>query len=352
MERINSVLLVDDQKENITALKSILEDKYTIYVALNGESALKVMAKVDIDIVLLDVNMPLMDGFETLENMRKEERLEHIPVIFITSESDEFNEARGLTLGAVDYIAKPYNPSIVLIKVKNQLENKMYRDDLEDLVKDRTAELVESRAAIIMGMSLLAEGRDQGTGDHIKRMQDVTRILALQVHKLHPEMLSEEEMNNTVLMAPLHDIGKVYIPDAILLKPGKLTDEEFDVIKSHTHMGGEVLRQTETFLSGYKNVLHYAVQIAESHHEKFDGTGYPYGLKGNEIPLSACICALADVYDALTSERPYKKAFTHEEASDIILKGDGRVMPQHFNPVVLKAFVESSEGIKALLLSR
>ena len=280
--------------------------------------------------------------------MKKNELTKNIPVIFITSETDEFNESRGLTLGAVDYIKKPYNPNIVLIKVLNQLDNKMYRDRLEELVKLRTKELEVSREAIIMGMSMLAEGRDQSTGDHIKRMQSVTNVLAMDIHAKHPELLSLEQADNITLMAPLHDIGKVYVPDSILLKPGRLTDEEFERMKSHSFLGAEVLRKTENILLEYNDSLHTAVEIAESHHEKYSGNGYPHGLKGDEIPLSAAICALADVYDALTSHRSYKPAFTHERAKEIIFEGDGRVEAQHFNPLVLEAFINTEDEIIAL----
>jgi len=351
MNRKNSVLIVDDRKENITALKSILDELYTIYISLSGNIALEVMKKNPIDIVLLDINMPVMDGIEVLSIMKQTPELKNIPVIFITSETDEFNESKGLTLGAVDYIKKPYNPNIVCIKVKNQLENKMYRDELEELVDIRTKELQVSREAIIMGMSLLAEGRDQSTGDHIKRMQRVTKLLAEQISKEHPDLLTREECDKIVLMAPLHDIGKVYVADSILLKPGKLTDEEFEKMKAHTYMGAEVLKKTESILSEYNNILHTAVEIAEYHHEKYNGRGYPHGIQGDKIPMSAAICALADVYDALTSDRPYKKAFTHEEAKGIIFEGDGRVEAQHFNPLVLEAFLAVEAEIKSLTLA-
>jgi len=325
----------------------MLEDLYNVYSALNGREALEVLDQTDVDLVLLDLVMPVMDGFETLENIKKEERFHNLPVIFITAETDTFNESKGLSLGAVDYIKKPYDSDIVRIKCKNHIENKMYRDDLEGVVEDRTKEIAASRQAIIMGMSLLAESRDQETGDHLKRMQTYTRILAAQVAKNHPELLSREELYYITLMAPLHDIGKVNIPDAILLKAGKLTDEEFDVMKSHTSLGAGVLKETEKFMQGYENTLHYACEIAGYHHEKYDGTGYPNRLKGDQIPISACICSLADIYDALTSERPYKKAFTHEQAMEIITVGDGRVMPSNFNPVVLEAFKQTEKEIDA-----
>ena len=333
-----SILIVDDQKENITVLKNLLDDTYEIFAALNGKSALRVMKVARIDLVLLDLVMPVMDGFETLRQMKMDEKLVNIPVIFITSEMEDAKESTGLSLGAVDYIKKPYNPTIINIKVKNQLENKMYRERLEQLVDIRTQEIEASREAIIMGMSYLAEGRDHETGGHIKRMQQYTRIIANQIVEDFPEALSMEEAKSIVLLAPLHDIGKVNIPDSILLKEDTLTPEEFNLMKSHTTLGAEVLKRTENLLHEYSNFLKHAIDIAEGHHEKYDGSGYPKGLKGDEIPISACISSISDIYDALTSKRPYKRAFSHEEALDIIFNGDGRVEPSHFNPIVLESF--------------
>ena len=341
----NTVLVVDDQEINVDILSSMLEDTYNVHSAFNGQEALEILDKADVDLVFLDLQMPVMDGFETLENIKKDNRFRNLPVIFLTSETDSFSEARGLTLGAVDYIRKPYDSMIVGIKCKNHIENKIYRDNLESVVEERTKEISASREAIIMGMSLLAEGRDKETGDHIMRMKNYARIVAEKTAKNHPELLSKEDVYHTTSMAPLHDIGKVSIPDVILLKPGKLTDEEFDIMKLHTTFGAEILKKTEGFMQGYKNPLKYAYDIAAYHHERHDGTGYPLGLKGDAIPLSAMICSLADIYDALTSERPYKKAFTHEEAMEIITVGDGRVMPSHFNPIVLDAFKQAEKEI-------
>ncbi len=337
----NTVLIVDDGKPNIDAMRLILEDKYNIRIALNGEAALRNLEMVKPDLVLLDVMMPGIDGFEVLAIMRKNPEWTHIPVIFITGDTDSYSEERGLLMGAVDYVRKPYNPDIVSIKVRNAILNKMHRDSLERLVEKRTAELSQSREAIIIGMSLLAEGRDQGTGEHIQRMKNYSAILAKKMNELYPDIISVEEVKNINLMSPLHDIGKVSIPDAILLKNGKLTFEEFEEIKKHTVFGAEILRKTDE-IQGSSESLVTAIEIAESHHEKFDGSGYPHGLAGEAIPFSARIVALADIYDALTSERPYKKAFTHEEASDIILKGDGRTEPHHFDPRVLEAYKQSA----------
>lgn len=346
---MNSILIVDDSKENIDGLRSILDDKYKVYVALSGEKALEIMERVTPDLVLLDVVMPGMGGFGTLERMKNNQKLANIPVIFITGATDAFNEARGLKIGAVDYITKPYNPDIVVIKVENHIDNKMNRDNLERLVELRTEELFQSRQAVILGMSLLAEGRDKGTGDHIKRMQKYTEILASEVNRVDPIAFPLSELKQTILYAPLHDIGKVCVPDHILLKPSRLTDEEFEMIKQHTVFGTEVLRKTEYLLTSENDTLRVAIEICESHHEKYDGTGYPNNLKGKKIPMSARIVALTDIYDALTSKREYKPAFSHEQACDIILNGDGRTMPNHFAPEVLSAFKSVSKKFEEFL---
>jgi putative two-component system response regulator len=202
---------------------------------------------------------------------------------------------------------------------------------------------IASRRSVILGMSLLAEGRDEDTGDHINRIQLYTGILARKIHENNKERLSREEMEQIILYSPLHDIGKVSIPDSILFKPGKLTTEEFDAMKIHTSFGSDVLTQTEHQMVTDSETIRVAIEIAKYHHEKFDGSGYPEGLKGDSIPISAQIVALADIYDALTSKRVYKKAFAHELACDIILNGDGRTEPQHFSPDVLSAFAQTAD---------
>jgi len=219
---------------------------------------------------------------------------------------------------------------------------------LEILVEERTKELRKTQEGIIFGMSLMAERRDLSTGEHLKRMKSITAILAESLHLKYPDILpTHKEVNDIIAYSPLHDVGKVAISDSILLKPGRLTDEEFAIMKTHSTQGAEILIDTRELLESGADDLTVAVNIAAGHHEKFDGAGYPNGLKGDEIPLSARIVALADVYDALTSKRHYKEAFTHEKAMDIILNGDGRTMPEHFDPVILDVFKQCSDTIKA-----
>lgn len=349
-----TILIVDDVSLNIDLLTAILQDKYSIMAAVSGESALKILDRRKPDLVLLDVSMPGIDGFDVLKIMKERNDLANIPVIFVTGEHDTQAETTGLELGAVDYIKKPYSPAVVEAKVRNHLELKSYRDNLEQSVQERTKELEErtkqldaSREAIIMGMSLMSEVHDSVTGNHIERIKTFTEILARKMAELYPDLITEYEVGQIALFSPLHDVGKVGVPDGILKKVGTLVPEEFDIMKTHTVNAANLLRKTELFFKDGKDAgLDIAIGIAESHHEKYNGEGYPHGLKGEEIPLAARIVAVADVYDALRSERPYKKAYSHEEAVDIILSGDGRTMPEHFDPRVLEAFKLVHEEFK------
>ena len=345
------VMTVDDVQSNLDILEAILENDYDIVSATSGAEVLKYLDshKTKPDIILLDVSMPGMDGFELLEALHANPSLTAsstgIPVIFVTSEDDVGAEERGLELGAVDYIKKPYNEKIIPIKIRNHIDLKIYRDKLEEMVynrtrqlRQRTEELSATHSAIIMGMSLLSESRDKVTGSHLIRIQSLTRLLAEALYRQYPDMLTRDIVDSITIYSPLHDVGKVGVPDAVLKKQGRLTSEEFDQMKAHTTDGGDILRQIAEFLPPGTSQLDIAIEIAESHHERYDGTGYPNRLSGENIPLSARIVSVSDVYDALRSPRSYKLGFTHEEAMNIILKGDGRTEPHHFDPRVLEAF--------------
>ena len=342
----HTVMIVDDMQINLDILEAILMDKYRVLTASSGKEALQKLKTEQLpDMVLLDISMPEMSGFELIAWMATDSKLTNIPVIFVTGEQDDYSEEKGLSLGAVDYIRKPYNPDIILIKIRNHIELKTYRDDLEKAVLARTREIEEKTAdlqathdAIILGMSLLSESRDKVTGAHLARIQLQTLILAKKLCELYPHKLTPEMVEKITAYSPLHDVGKVSVPDAVLNKEGKLTNEEFEQMKSHTLSGGDLLRQIAKFLPGEQSQLDCAIEISECHHEKYDGTGYPRRLKGDDIPISARIVSVSDVYDALRSPRPYKRGFTHEEALEIILVGDGRTSPQHFDPMVLEVF--------------
>jgi putative two-component system response regulator len=332
------ILIVDDTPENIHVLVGILEDKYDVSVAANGEKALKIVSMVpDFDLILLDIMMPEMDGYEVCTRLKADMKTARIPVIFVTALAADENEAQGLELGAVDYITKPFKPALVRARVVNHLELKRYRDKLEEMVREKTNELETTRDAMIESMGLLAENRHLETGSHIKRTMKYVRLLAdkLKVHPKFKDFLSEETIEQMEKTAPLHDIGKVGVPDNILMKPGKLTKEEFREMQKHARIGHNALSYSDPRLDS-NTFLKLAREMAFTHHEKWDGTGYPRGLKGAEIPISGRLMAVADVYDAITTTRVYKSAQSHDEAVDEIRKCSGTA----FDPEIVKIFLQ------------
>ena len=279
--------------------------------------------------------------------MKDDAGTEAVPVIFISAMSEEQDEKTGFELGAVDYITKPFRPSLVLARVRNHLELKRHRDHLGDLVRERTRELALTKKVTVECLANLAETRDPETGGHIRRTQNYVRVLAgaLARDGRYAEALSEDIVELLYLSAPLHDVGKVGVPDGILLKPGKLTDDEFATMKRHTQHGRDALRAAERTL-GSNSFLRIGAEIAYSHHEKWDGGGYPLGLAGEAIPLPGRIMALADVYDALISRRVYKAPFAHSKAVDIITEGVGG----HFDPALGPVFQALAEDFRAIAL--
>jgi putative two-component system response regulator len=331
------VLIVDDAPENIRILAESLKTAYAIMFARNGESALNLANSSPMpDIILLDVIMPGLSGYEVCKQLKDNPATAGIPVIFITSQSDEDDEARGLELGAVDYISKPFRSSLVMTRVTNQLELKKHRDMLDDLVRERTKEIVQIKEVTIIAMATLAEWRDPETGGHIKRTQNYVRALAKKMATLerYSAQLDRDTIDLLYQSAPLHDIGKVSTPDAVLLKAGRLTPDEFEIMRQHTTRGGDALANIERNL-GKNSFLRIAREIAYGHHEHWDGNGYPQGINGADIPLPARIMALADIYDALVSKRVYKPAMSHEQAVTIICEGRGT----HLDPDVVDAFL-------------
>jgi putative two-component system response regulator len=339
-----TILLVDDVPDNITALASLLKDEYRTRAATSGERALAIAtADPRPDLILLDVVMPDMDGYEVCTRLKAEPATAEIPVIFITARSEVEDETRGLALGAVDYIVRPISPPIVRSRVRTHLQLKAARDFLRDKsaylereVERRTREIAVTQDATMVAMGSLAETRDNETGNHIRRTQHYMEALAL-VLRDHPRFsayLTPEMISILYKSAPLHDIGKVGIPDAILLKPGKLTPEEFDIMKTHTVLGRDAILSAEKLLDSPNTFLSTARDIAWSHHEKWDGSGYPRGLSGDGISIVGRLMAVVDVFDALTSRRVYKPASTAEEALRMIADGKGT----HFDPDVADAF--------------
>ncbi|GHT93447.1 two-component system response regulator [Betaproteobacteria bacterium] len=340
-----TILVVDDAPDNLALVSALLKDTYKVKVATNGEKALQIAASsAQPDLILLDIVMPGMDGYEVCKRLKMSRETHNIPVIFLTANVDATNEERGLQLGAVDYLTKPVVSSIVLARVDTHLKLKASADFLrnkteflEAEVAKRTFEVQAIQDVTIMAMASLAETRDNETGNHIRRTQYYIRILAqaLQQHPGFTQALTDNTIKLLYKSAPLHDIGKVGIPDNILLKPGRLTVEEFEIMKTHTTLGRDAINHAEKQLGMKVDFLACAKEIAYSHHEKWDGSGYPQGLRGASIPVSARLMALADVYDALVSCRVYKPKMTHEQAREIILNGRGN----HFDPDVVDAFL-------------
>lgn len=342
-----TVMVVDDTEANIDILVNTLGDRYDVRVAMDGKTALEDIMEELPDLILLDIMMPGMDGYEVCQKLKANKATQNIPVIFLTAMTEEKDEAKGLALGAVDYVTKPFSPDLVKARVKNQLELKQHRDHLEELVQARTRELALTQEVTINSLASLAETRDPETGGHILRTQRYIRILAEKL-KLHPRFqtfLDDQTIDLLFKSAPLHDIGKVGVADHILLKPGKLTDGEFVEMKKHTTYGRNALRVTELKL-GDNSFMRYAREIAYTHQEKWDGSGYPEGLKGEAIPVSGRLMAVADVYDALISKRVYKPPFSHQQAVAIIREGKG----SHFDPDMVDAFVAVEDDFRRIAM--
>lgn len=343
-----TILTVDDTPMNIDVVKGILSDDYIVQAAINGPMALKIIEKKRPDLILLDVMMPDMDGYEVCERIKANPELNDIPIIFVTAKIQEEDETKGLALGAVDYITKPISGPILKERIKNHLLLKEARDVLahqnqilEDKVIERTSQVNELQEVAMVAMGALAESRDPETGNHIRRTQRYVKVLAekLATKDKFKAILTPEIITSLYKSAPLHDIGKVGVPDEILLKPGRLTDEEFEKMKLHTVYGRDAIAAAEGTMDIADNFLIHAKEIAYFHQEKWDGSGYPDGIAGEEIPLSARLMAVADVYDALISKRVYKPAFPHEKAVEIITEGRG----SHFDPDMVDAFLEITD---------
>jgi putative two-component system response regulator len=349
-----TILIVDDVPQNITIINALLKDEYHTRVATTGAQALALAcAAQQPDLILLDIELPEMDGYEVCRILKADRVTREIPVIFLTAKTDQQDEVRGFELGAVDYITKPVSPPVLQARVRTHLmltEAKLFLRNqnrlLEERVFERTREIWMVQDVTIMALGSLAETRDNETGNHIRRTQNYIRLLALKLQD-HPRFrshLSERQIEALYKSASLHDIGKVGIPDRILLKPGKLTPEEFRIMQTHTTLGRDAIASAEGHLQTGSQFLHLAREIAYSHHEKWDGSGYPLGLSGEDIPASARLMAVADVYDALISKRVYKAAFSHEVAVKIITEGRGT----HFDPVIADAFLELADDFREL----
>jgi putative two-component system response regulator len=338
-----TVLVVDDAPANLSLLAGLLNRSYRVKLAASGPKALELAQRSPPDLILLDVMMPEMDGYEVCRRLKADPATAQIPVLFLTAMSQPEDETRGFEVGGADFIHKPISPSIVQARVRTHLQIKAYQDELTDrnawLERElgrRLGQVDQLREATLHVMVSFAEFRDEETGHHVKRTQEYVRALAQHLFEQghHLDVLNATSIAHIARSAPLHDIGKVAIPDGILLKPGRHTPDETTIMRTHAMRGWEMLHRAAGRLGEDHDFLAYAMEIARCHHEKWDGSGYPDGLAGERIPLSARLMAVADVYDALISRRPYKPAFAHDQAVAIIDQDSGR----HFDPEVVAAF--------------
>jgi len=350
-KKIPDIIIVDDEPANLQVLTGILKQKgYRVRPASSGQQALEAAQIEPPDLILLDINMPDMNGYEACERIKKDARLWNIPVIFVSALSETTDKMKAFSVGGVDYVTKPFQYEEVQARVETHiklhylqrdLEN--YNTRLEDLVLAQVKEITESQMATIFALAELAESRDEDTGKHLERVQIFCKILSQTLARTskYEKMIGASFIKELYFASPLHDIGKVAIPDIILLKPGKHTTEEFEIMKTHTTLGSETLQQV---CEKYPNnsFINMGIDISRSHHERWDGTGYPDGLSGESIPLSARVMAIADVYDALRSKRCYKPAFSHEESIEIIFKSGGT----QFDPNLIDALREIHEQFK------
>jgi len=346
-----TVLVVDDTPANLSLLAGLLNKTYRVQLANSGIKALELAVRQPPDLIVLDVMMPEMDGYETCRRLKADERTRHVPILFLTALTRPEDEARGFEVGGADFIHKPFNPVTVKARVATHLQVKAWQDMLRDRnawlqgeLESRLREVDRLRDATFYVMISFAEFRDEDTGNHVKRTQEYVRTLATWLANRPGSgvQLDADEIDQIARSAPLHDIGKVAIPDGILLKPGKLTAEEFTVMKTHAMQGWEMLRRAAERMGGESGpMLRYAMQIARYHHEKWDGSGYPEGLQGLDIPLPARLMAVADVYDALISRRPYKDPMPHDKALLLLVEGSGR----HFDPAIVEALMATHEQL-------
>lgn len=344
-----SILMIDDVVLNLASARDVLKDKYTLYEATSAEEGFKILDNVIPDLILLDIIMPGMDGYEMLTALKKIRRYKKIPVIFLTADNSSESEVKGFDLGAVDFITKPFIPTVMMRRIETQIELSAYQHSLEALVDQKVAEVEKMQNALSTGFAELVESRDGITGGHVKNT-GIYYEAFINLLKFEPEYrneLTNDFIKKSVQAAPLHDIGKIGIDDVILRKKGSLDGGEREYMEKHAIMGGNTFHKLiEKFPES--EFLTIAEEMALYHHERWDGKGYPSGRKEFEIPLCARIMSIVDVYDALTSERPYKKPFSHEKSMAIIVEGRGT----QFDPLLVDKFVKFSNAMKQCLIQK
>jgi len=335
---MEQILVVDDNLANLKNIQLQLSDTYQVLLAKSGAQALQICLQRVPDLILLDVDMPEMDGFETLSRIKGSLILSRIPIIFLTANHDIATEVRALESGVVDFITKPVEKSILLHRLKLHLKLAGYQHHLENTVK-------ELEDSIVVSFAEMVESRDKNTGDHIQRTRKYVSLIGRELinQGLFTVELNEKELSFITRGALLHDIGKIGVSDTILLKPDRLDDREFGIMKAHTTIGADLLKEMYQ-RTPTQHYLNYAVQIAEGHHEKYNGTGYPHGIKGENIPLCSRIMAVADVYDAVAADRIYRKAMDPQEAFNLVVEGKG----SHFDPKIIDAFISIHDEIEVI----
>ncbi len=340
MQTTKTIMMVDDSTSNLMIGRDTLGGLYNVFTLPSGEKLFALLERVLPDLILLDVDMPVMNGYDVIRRLKGDPRTVGIPVIFLTGKDDLVSELEGLTLGAVDYITKPFSPPILLKRVENHLLLKRYHENLLEMVAAKTRTITGLQNALLATVAEVVEYRDPSTGRHIQRTQDYLRCLLDEVrrrgiYKATVEAWDEEFVVHSAL---LHDVGNIFIPESILLKPGRLDAQEFELVKEHPRQGVAVIERIAK-TAAVREFLAHAKVFAESHHERWDGSGYPAGLQGEEIPLQGRMMAIVDVYDALVSERPYKKGYTRDVAEDIIRTGSG----SQFDPLLVEAFMARAD---------
>ena len=339
-----TIFVVDDSDTTLTAVAKTLEKRFKVITLPSAVKMFSMLEKITPSLILLDVEMPILSGYEAIKRLKANENYLEIPVIFLTGLEDSDSEAYGIELGAVDFIAKPFSETVLMNRVRNHVNlDDIFRERTEQL-RERTEQLFLLHNNIVFTLADLVESRDHNTGGHIDRTTSYLKILteALLLNETYIDEMRTWNIEAFVSSARLHDLGKIAVPDSILNKPGKLTNEEFQIMKSHP-LEGERLIDQMVSRTGDSEFLQNAKLSAAYHHERWDGRGYPYGIKGSEIPLNGRIMAIVDVYDALTSERPYKKAYTSEEALNIIEQDAG----SHFDPLIAEVFCGIRNQIEA-----
>lgn len=325
-----TIFVVDDSLSNLSVAEEALEDHYNVITISSGAKTISLLEKIKPNLILLDIEMPEMDGFDVLHSLKNDEKTKDIPVIFLTSIMDAKVETKALEMGVVDFILKPFSTPVLLNRIRLHI-------DISGIIQERTAQLRQAKRDIVFVLADVVENRDETTGNHLESTAKAVKLLIerMQEKQVYYDEVKEWDPDEMADCSLLHDVGKINTPDAILSKPGKLTDEEFEIMKHHALAGKEIIKKAIE-RSGENEFLYNAKMFATYHHERWNGTGYPYGLKGEQIPLQGRIMAIADVYDALISERPYKKAFPVEQAVEIIISEKGK----HFDPKITEIFLE------------